>query len=239
MSSSSTFNSLQRYFAARYQEETLPEKARAKPGPAVTISRETGAGAVTIGRKLAAYLEKHDGDRESVWGLFDENLVDKVLEDHQLPAKLGKYMPEGSGNDFEAYLGELLGLHPSISTLVEKTNETIKKLAKTGNAILVGRGANLITFPLSNAFHIRLTCQLEKRIARVQTFYELAYKQAINLTHKKDHERRDYVRKHFDKDIDDPLAYHLTVNTGLLSDDEAVRIIGDAVLLHAGVLKHR
>ncbi len=235
MSSTSNINSLQRYFTARFKEEILPPKARPEAGPAVTLSRETGAGAVTLGEKLARYLESHDGDRESGWAVFDRNLVDKVLDDHSLPGKLGAYMPEGAGNDFQAYVGEFLGLHPSITSLVEKTNETIRKLAKTGNVILVGRGAHLVAASLKNAFHVRLTCRLEKRIERVQAFYELKYDEAVEQVRRKDKERADYVRKHFDRDITDPLSYHLVVNTGLLSDDEVVATIGDAVLRHSGL----
>ena len=235
MSSTSNINSLQRYFSARYKEETLPPKTRPGTKPVVTLSRETGAGGVTLGTKLARYLESHDGDRESVWGVFDRNLVDKVLEDHSLPGKLGAYMPEDAGNEFEAYVGEFLGLHPSLNTLVEKTNETIRKLGKAGNAILVGRGANFVTASLKNAFHVRLTCRLDKRIQRVQDFYELNYDDAVEHVHRKDKERTHYVHKHFDRDITDPLSYHLVVNTGLLSDDEVVALIGDAALRHAGV----
>lgn len=235
MSSTSSINSLHRYFSARYKEETLPPKARPGKRPVVTLSRETGAGGVTLGGKLARYMEFHDGDRESVWGVFDRNLVDKVLEDHSLPGKLGAYMPESPGNEFEAYIGEILGLHPSLTSLVEKTNETIRKLAKTGNAILVGRGANLVTASLKNAFHVRLVCRIEKRIERVQDFYELTYDDAVESVRRKDKERTHYVQKHFDRDITDPLSYHLVVNTGLLSDDEVVALIGDAALRHAGL----
>ncbi len=233
MSSTSNINSLQRYFAARFREELLPKKTGHRPGPSVTISRETGAGGVSIGQKLAKYLEKNDRDRESVWGLFDRNLVDEVIQDYRLPEKMAKYIEEHSANAVEAYIGELLDLHPSISTLVEKMNETIRKLAKTGNAVLVGRGGNIITFPLKNTYHIRLTCPLEQRVKRIQSANTLDYKEATEYVRKKDRERAEYVRKNFDKNIADPLLYHLTLNTGLHSEDEAVRIIGEAVLQHA------
>ncbi len=236
MSTPSNIDSLQRYFKARFQEELLPKQKRPPQGPAVTISRETGAGAITLGTKLAGYLETRDGDRESAWTVFDRNLVNKVLEDHKLPGKLAEYMPEDSGNDLAAYVGELLGLHPSITTLVEKTNETIKRLAKAGNVILVGRGGNVVTFSLKNTVHIRLTAPLEKRIERARIYYDLSHKAAAELVEKKDRERADYVRKHFNQRIDDPHLYHMTLNTGLFSDDQAAAVIGDAVLRHAGLL---
>jgi cytidylate kinase len=39
-----------------------------------------------------------------------------------------------------------------------------------------------------------------------------------------------YVKRHFHQNIDDPLLYHLIINTDRLSQEEATRLIGDAVL---------
>src|ERR1051326_3179299 len=61
---------------------------------AVTISRQTGSGAHSIAEKLAAYLQAHGTTGPGGWRIFDRNLVDKVLEDHNLPRRLARFMPE-------------------------------------------------------------------------------------------------------------------------------------------------
>jgi hypothetical protein len=38
------------------------------------------------------------------------------------------------------------------------------------------------------------------------------------------------VKRYFGRNVEDPLLYHLTINTDVVSYDEATRIIGDAVL---------
>jgi cytidylate kinase len=38
------------------------------------------------------------------------------------------------------------------------------------------------------------------------------------------------LKKYFHADVNDPLLYHLVINTGLVGYDNAAKIIGDAVL---------
>jgi hypothetical protein len=60
---------------------------------AVTLSRQTGCGALVVAEKLAEYLQQHS-KHAPVWTVFDRNLMDKVLEDHNLPAYLARFLPE-------------------------------------------------------------------------------------------------------------------------------------------------
>jgi len=50
------------------------------------------------------------------------------------------------------------------------------------------------------------------------------------ISKKKDEGRRRYLKDNFDKDIDDPLLYHVIINTDLVQHDEAARLIGDEVI---------
>jgi cytidylate kinase len=104
------------------------------------------------------------------------------------------------------------------------------RLAHIGNVILVGRGANVVTSELPTVFHVHLVGSLEKRIEQAQKVFSLDRKSAINYIKKKDEGRRRYLKDNFDKDIDDPLLYHLIINTDLVQYDEAARLIGDEVI---------
>ena len=55
-------------------------------------------------------------------------------------------------------------------------------------------------------------------------------KAALELIRREDRGRKRYLRKYFRKDIDDPLLYHLVINTDFVSYQEAARLIGDAVV---------
>lgn len=196
----------------------------------ITLSRLTGSGAHAIADHLALYLQQQDTPAHCPWTVFDRNLVEKVLEDHHLPKNLAQFMKEERISEIDNAVEELLGLHPSQWTLVEHTTDTILRLAEMGNVILVGRGASIITRHLKGAFHVRLVASPERRLQRVIEYYHLERTQAMDFMLTEDRNRERYLRKYFGKELDDPLIYHLTINTDLISNEEAVRLIGDAVI---------
>jgi len=197
--------------------------------PAITISRMTGAGGHRVAARLAEYLQTHvPGHR--AWTVFDRNLIDKVLEDHHLDKRFADFVTESHKSMLADSVEEWMGLHPSSWTLVQQTNAAILQLAKMGNVILVGRGGNVITSKLPSVFHVRLVGSLDKRIGRAQEDYNLSRKAAPAFIKKEDNGRRRYLKENFDKDIDDPLLYHLIINTDLISCDDTACLIGDEMI---------
>ena len=87
--------------------------------PAVTISRETGAGAVTVAGLLAERLQKGTSAK---WAVFDRNLVERVIEDHEMPVRMRRFLPEDSQSAIASAVEEIFGLHPSVWTLVDHGN---------------------------------------------------------------------------------------------------------------------
>jgi cytidylate kinase len=198
--------------------------------PLVTISRQTGAGGVTLGETLAEYLNAHGAKGSLPWTLFDKNLVQRILEDHALPARIAAFIQEDRSAGVEDAVGEILGLHPSAWRLIQHTTETVLRLAETGNVILVGRGSTVITQHLPLAFHVRVIGSTEPRIDRIRALFSLSRKAAAAHIDREDRARRRYMLKYFKRDPDDPLLYDLVLNTDRVSIAEAARMVGDAVL---------
>lgn len=203
-----------------------------KLAPAVTISRQTGSGARVIAERLAIFLQAREAQPDCPWTIFDKNLVEKVLEDHHLPKRLAQYMSEDRKSMIDDIMEELLGLHPPSWTLLHQTTETILHLASMGHVILLGRGANVIAQRMENVFHVRLVASMEKRIARVCAATQMDARAAEAHILREEEGRRRYLKKNFDKDLDDPLLYHLILNTDRFTEDEAARVIGNAVIEH-------
>jgi cytidylate kinase len=202
------------------------------PKRAVTISRQSGCGAHAIAKMLAEYLQGHSPKGAPPWTVFDHNLVEKVLEDHQLPERFARFMPEDSVTLVNDTMDQLFGLHPPTSALVEQTCKTILRLAELGSVIIVGRGANIVTASLPQVVHVRLVGSLERRIANMQHFEGLTEKAAAERVHREDAGRHRYVKQNFHKNVDDPLLSHLVINTDFVSPNDAARIIGDLALRH-------
>jgi len=213
--------------------EALESAAWKNVRRAVTISRQAGCGALVVAEKLAQYLQTHSAGNASPWVVFDRNLIDKVLEDHNLPAYLAKFLPEDRISELQDILADVLGVHPPSTTVIHQTAETMLALAGAGNVILIGRGAHMVTARLPHVLHVRLVAPLDKRIEHAHQFYHennQTEAQARKFCLREDAARRRYLKKYFGADIEDPLLYHMIINTGLVSYDDAARIIGDAVL---------
>jgi cytidylate kinase len=197
--------------------------------PSVTLSRQTGAGGHVVAEKLAAYLQARSAPNAVPWTVFDRELVERVLEEHNLPKELARFMPEDRVSAIRDLTEEYLGLHPDSTTLVRQTTETILHLAELGHVILVGRAANVITARLPNVVHVRLVAPLDFRVSQVQRAHGLDPKAAKEFIEKTDEGRRRYARHYFQADLDDPLLYDLVINTARVTPDHAAALIAQAV----------
>jgi hypothetical protein len=215
--------------------QTLPTRVAVPsdaPRRAITISRQAGAGSHAVARELIKTLQARTPEGSRPWAMFDRDLVEKVLEDHELPGRLAEYMPEDRVSEISDAMDELFGLHPATRVLVRKTAETILRLAELGNVVLIGRASNIITMGLGHVFHVRLVGSLEERVRHVMDYEGLPEKEAAGYVRSHDLGRKRYVEKYYRGDVDDVLLYDLVLNTDRIAYDEAARIITDAALDH-------
>jgi cytidylate kinase len=216
--------------SARETQEAKLLKKKLHPGPCITLSRETGIGAEVICDKIFEFFKMYNTDEESNWGYFDKRLIEKVIEDHGLPESYYKYLDVEKRSQMHEFFGELFGVAPSKMKLLHNTTETIYHLAEFGNVIIVGRGSNVITTKLKNAFHVRLVAPLHDRIENCKQLYGLSKKEAEDFIKQEDKERKEYLKNYFHREIENPLLYHIVINTHMHTFDEVAQIIGRMVM---------
>jgi cytidylate kinase len=197
---------------------------------AVTISRQAGCGALAVAEKLARHLQERSPHHADAWKVFDRNLMETVMEDHDLPARLAQFLPEDRVSYLEDIIADLIQTYPPSQTVIRQTTETILKLASVGNVILIGRGGNIITARLPNMFHVRLVAPLEDRIEYSRKFYEMTKAEARKFCRREDLGRERYLKKYFHANINDASLYHLVINLGLIDNENAAKLIGDTML---------
>jgi len=197
--------------------------------PFVTISRQTGAYRFTIPMGLCEYLKENDKEAECPWTVFDKELIKKIAEEHNLPETVLPYLSEVAVSEIQDFVEETMGLHPSQDILVHNTGKTILHLAQLGNCIIVDRAANIITAKLPGGVHIRLISPFEKRVEHIQEYYKKTKKEAEEYILIEDRNRKNYVKKYFGKDIDDPLLYDAVINVSRLAPPKTIQIIADLV----------
>lgn len=209
--------------------QPTPLGVNAEIRPFITLSRETGAGATTIGQLLRPLLDDEFGGEERRWMLLDRDLLTHALTHHHLPERLAAFLPEDSISETKSVIGELVGLHPSLWTLEHQIAEAILQLAHVGHVIFAGRAANLITRGVPGGMHVRLIAPKEVRAERIAALLNCTHAAAVAHLERNDFARRRYVRTHFEQDIDNPSLYDLIINTARFSPAATARLVVDAL----------
>ena len=230
MSLSPSPDSLKSFIVAtyhRHNESELAPFAR----PMIAVSRETGSSGEEICKILAEKLGRRLGREKEPWAVFDRNLLQLVLKEMNLSEKVAEFLPEAGSSGIDAFVRELLGVHPSMWTMKEKTNETIDRLARVGNVIIVGRGAHLVTKKYPSAFAVRIVCPLEERVRRVTEREQRSNREEVrDELLREDKEKAEYLKNYFQRNIDDSHDYDLVLNTGHFTPEKAAGILEKAFL---------
>lgn len=203
-----------------------------RAAPFVTISREAGSGGATLAKLLARELNA-EGESSAFWQVYEGNLTTKMLLANQLPTRIARFLPEDRVPELRSTIGEMVGLHPSLWDLVQKTNETMRQLARAGHTILVGRGANFATASVPHGIHVRLVASAAHRAKYLAELYGIPEAEAYRHNARCNAARRRYVAAHFNADVADPLAYDLVINTGRTSFPEAAKLVASHVRARA------
>jgi cytidylate kinase len=124
-------------------------------------------------------------------------------------------------SDDESYID---GFH-----YVELLKLIITKIAKDGNAVIVGRGGQYILHDFDDTYHLLLIAKEKDRIKFIENNYRVSDKKAIQII-KRMAKRRANLYSFFDrKDYDDPSIYDLVLNMSLVNTDKAEEIVRELI----------
>lgn len=101
----------------------------------------------------------------------------------------------------------------------------VQDMGETGNVVLVGRASQTILANHKDAFHVKIVAPFEIRCERIMQLRAMDRENAVELVEQHDRWRKLYLRNFHGVDWDDPLLYHLTINTGKMDEDAAVDLI--------------
>jgi hypothetical protein len=230
MSSTNQLSLCRSYLQSAASTPLAVKTSKRVDGPVITISRAAGARGNTIAEELASILGRNTQiPQRYPWTLFNQNLIQHVIDEHELPPGTAEYFPEGSALEIRSMIAEMLGLHPGVFTSVRKTTETIRRIAKTGNAIIVGRGGNLITADIAHSIHVRLVGSEKSRARHYARHFNMSETKAASEITRLDRARKRYIKSHFAADIEDSTLYDLVINTDRFTDQAAARIIATSL----------
>ena len=207
--------------------------------PVITISRQYGSGGDAIGKHVCEALG---------YSYFDKNLMARVATEAGISESDIVDLPEHAYK-LRGFFDKLFGRRRSAAeawkeatgkeTLpVEALDEarsvnliknTVLEAHKHDNVVIVGRGGQAILREQPGVLHVRIIAPLGARVLRVQSAENVGLDEATARVKHRDEAAAAYLERFFDIDWDNPLLYHLIINTGKWETEDAVQIILNAL----------
>ena len=205
--------------------------------PVVTIGRQFGAGGETVGRILAERLGVD---------LVDSRIIDEVARRLELPESDVKEQDEDPASLVErlvAALGSVsidLSAPPEVPAwtppyadpafdlrraVLRLTQEVIREAARSGNAVIVGRGGAYILRNEPDVLHVFLRASEQARLPVVAELLGLGEEEARKQIRQHDANRAAYIRQVYDHDWQHPSHYDVVLDTGRLGYEAAVEAV--------------
>jgi len=208
----------------------------------ITISRQYGSG----GREIAAricdllgyrYLDKH---------LIIKTALEAVLSTHEMiefreespdarnfierllmpgppaAAEITMRMPADGGE--ERLTVEMLDSEKCYALV----RSVIHADYRDGNAVIVGRGGQAVLQGLPGTLHVLVQASMPARILRIQQLEGVGMEQAYHSALDHDRITARYLDRVFGVRWDDPMLYHMELNTSKVGIEQAARIIAHA-----------
>jgi CMP/dCMP kinase len=197
----------------------------------ITISRQYGAGGSEVARRVAAALG---------WRVVDNELVEQVAVRAGLQpedvAELEERVPtfvERLARTLAAATPELFPPTPGghgcspleEADLVRITETVVAEIAEQGRVVMVGRSAPAVLERRADAVHVKLVASRSYRVDVASLRLHVPHAKAAEILDNTDKMRSRYNREYYHRDWNDPINYHMVLNTESLGIDGAVDVI--------------
>ena len=198
----------------------------------ITISRQYGAGGKTLGKMIADKLD---------YGFADSEIVAKVAEMANVSTHWVETVENEAGGKLSRFITRMVS-KPLVDRILKGERGyideeiyldylvlIIAQIADEGDVVVLGRGSQYILNDHPDAFHILMLDEFDNRVRFMREHYELSDREAAKVIRSEDKRRKALYQKLGKTDYDDPFLYHLVLNMGRVSLEEAQRLVCKAV----------
>jgi cytidylate kinase len=114
---------------------------------------------------------------------------------------------------------------PSHDTIAAATHAVIEELGSSPPLIVVGHGGQCIFCRRTDVLHVRIVAPLRDRLTRVMRRMNVDAAFGGMVMHRADKDRQAYVQRYFHRDWRGDQLYHLQINTGHITVEEAASMV--------------
>ena len=203
--------------ARKWQQATDRRKKKQEPtGPVITISREPGSEGHVLAKKIAEEL-KID--------LFDREIIHEVAKSANMSERVVKSLDEKERSILENWIQFLKTSRWFWGDeYVHHLTNVIGTIHEHGSAVILGRGANML-LPPEETLRVRFVAPFDIRVQNISKEQNISQEKAKKYIYKEESDRKAFVRKYFQVDIDDAVNYDLVINTQYIKPEQIIDVI--------------
>jgi len=198
----------------------------------ITISRQFGAGGITLGKKVA---EKYG------YVFADTEVIKMVAEMANVSTHFVETVEKEAGGKFSKFISRTVS-KPLVDRILKDERGyideeiyldylvlIIAQMADDGNVVILGRGSQYILNDHPDACHILLIDEFENRVRFMQKHYDLSKNRAMQVVRGEDKRRKNLYQKLGKTDYDNPALYHLVLNMNRIGLEKALKLVCELV----------
>ena len=198
----------------------------------ITISRQYGAGGITLGKMIADELG---------YVFADSEIIARVAEMANVSTHWVETVENEAGGKLSRFITRLVS-KPLVDRILKDERGyideeiyldylvlIIAQIADEGNTVVLGRGSQYILNDHPDAFHILMIDEFENRVRFMKEHYDLPDTRAMRVVKGEDKRRKALFQKLGKTDYDDPFLYHLVLNMSKVSLEQAKSMVCNLV----------
>ncbi len=201
----------------------------------ITISRQFGAGGITLGKMVA---EKFG------YTFADTEIIKMVAEMANVSTHFVETVEREAGGKFAKFISKTVS-KPLVERILKDERGyideeiyldylvlIIAQMADDGDVVILGRGSQYILNYHPDAYHILLIDTFENPVRFMQRNYDLSQRHATQAVKNEDKRRINLYKKLGKTDYDNPDLYHLVINGNRIHLDKALQLVTELVNLN-------
>lgn len=201
----------------------------------ITIGRQFGSAGLAIGHQVAKDL----GIK-----LYDKRILDELTTTQDDDKESTKKNSEKSPNSFlyslvmDTETGTYADLPINHKKFIAQT-DAIKKLAKEGPCVLVGRCADYALSGEPNVISFYIHASMDARIRRIARLYDVTDAKAQDIIIDRDTKRHNYYNFYSNKKWGEAESYHICLDSSVLGIEGTAEVIKNLVAMKERTPKNK
>ena len=190
----------------------------------ITISRQFGAGGITLGKKIAETLS---------YTFAYSDILQRVAKEANVSTHWVESFEKEAGSKLSRMISSMISKRWLDRVLADERGYLdeqiyldylvliIAQFADEGDVVILGRGSQYILNDHPDAVHILLVNEFENRVNFMVDRYEISRKKAERTVVNEDRRRVSLYKRLGKSDYENPQLYHMVLNMGRLDLETA------------------